>query len=626
MVNLQSRVGGTALLLAAACLGMGRSGRLPERPDGQARRQAFLEAFDRANPLGQPEPDYPMPNVGLRHEHHESQFLDKAGAIFGLVQMGVAPRERLAEANRLLRYQMLGKYRLTNAGQVAGDSGIWMHRSRSLGMRLYLLYSDWLEQDVRSEYERRLEWLAREPFVRKSENIKMTNTSSYFLAHEILGRTGSESYSACREWLLETIGAWARDGLHEWGSPYAAWTLIAVLNLAEFAEDPGVQELALMYVDYALARQLTSSVGPFFCSPGNRRYIFWSVNGFVEPRTRWAQLLFTDSEPAAGQWGDFLDFVLSRYAPLDAHRHLASQQGPYEASYSDHIPAIERTWRAHFHRGQAFGLATHQTTARNQYQLYHGGTHDVVGCYVQSAAGARHHVVPYGHRPVRSPKKKRNLDERYFSYRNLAFVHHGGTTRAVWAGPGRVENVRIRLFAYRAFRSELTTRWAFLTDGTAYVAWAPTRGRPELDPDSTEYADPEAEGYCLRSSHVPGDEGETAVLEAGDAAAYGSFEAFRASVLERNPDPSPDDQGVVCCTAPDGARLEFGPDFVRVDGRLYEPKGNPRVRAPGLNGFTIEIGGEKGGFDFDQGERRGNLTRCAPVYLFGLEEGGGPTP
>ena len=598
----------TTSLLCAFCgvlCGLAATSTFAAETGLSERRVAALKALDAHLATDLETAAYPTPNLSLAQNRDEQSYYDKAGAIFGLVACGAAPEVRLKEANSLLRYAMLGKYVLSNAKQVEGDSGIWMHRSRTLGMRLYALYRDRMAPDIRTEYEKRLNWLARAPYERSSENIKLTNNSSYFLAHEFLGREDTDSYRACEKWLIDYLRNHGTVGTHEWGSSYNSWTYIAVLNLAEFSHNPRVRDLAMMVVDYDLARQLMVSVDAFFCSPAVRRYFFWTVNGYVEPQTKMAQLYFSNDAPDEHIWADF---VLSNYEPLKCHQALFGRRN-YEAWIeNDALSGIDRTWRIHFYRGEHFGLATHESLEPNHYVLPSGGTHDIIGCYIQSDKGASNHVVPYGYNPGRSPKKKRDLTERYFSYKNVAFVQHSGVTKAVWAGGG-FQDVPIRLFYYKDFHCELEKGWAFLSDGVCYVAWAPTIGDPENDTSLTEVSDPNTQGSWVRSTYVPDKTGETAVIEVGDSASYGSYDAFKAAVLSRNARPRLKD-GRVSYIAPDGVTLVWNNEAnVTINDQAWVPKHITLIDAPDMQGNRIAWDDKEVVFDFDAGEIHGDIAR-----------------
>ena len=112
-----------------------------------------------------------------------------------------------------------------------------------------------MDADIRLVYQKRLGYLLQPAWTSKSENIKNTNNTTYFLAHEILGKQNLSSFTSVRNWLITELKRFGKQGATEWGSTYNGWTLSGMLNLAEFAEDAEIQKLAEMAVDYWLARQ-----------------------------------------------------------------------------------------------------------------------------------------------------------------------------------------------------------------------------------------------------------------------------------------------------------------------------------------------------------------------------------
>ncbi len=597
-----------AVTLAPAAASLADGGRAPL----DERRLALLQAADRQLTVADEDTALPRPNLRLREQDREDAHLEKALTIFALMDAGLAGAPRADEANRVLRYS-LARWPATEPAHVLGQyARAWNHRSRSLALRIHCLYADRLDADVAAEFRKRLSYMLTGPFERKSENIKFTNNCAYFLAHERLGATDSDTFAQVRAWLLTSLGDAVARGYHEWGSTYNAWTVGALLNLAEFASDREVRDLATRAVDYFLACQSGFCLKGLYCSPAVRRYLHWPIN-CVEPQTVIAQVLFTgDPTPSDRAW---IEWAASNYRPPAALTSLYSQSVPAEAL----LTTGQHAWRYRCYRGERYAVATAQAPDPRTFVLDTGGTHDVVGCFVQSAAGALNRVVPYGYPPWSGPAKKRNVSECYFGYKNVALVNNGGSTKAVWAG-GIVESVPSRLFFSAGFRRILQGGWAFLTDGTIYVAWAPTIGDPVDDPDSDTFTAPGTIGRWLRSTHTPGPEGETSVLEVGDAASYGSFEQFVEGVVARNRRPRLV-AGRVSYTAPDGTELRFGPGAATVSGRSFAPQALPMCHMPGIEGHTLAMPGGTVVLDFSPGAAAPRLVRATALVTFGAVAG-----
>jgi len=131
--------------------------------------------------------------------------------------------------------------------------------------------SHWLEADIKATYDQRLDWLCTDPFNDKSENIKFTNNSAYFLAHEIRNKTHLPSFGAVKNWLPDAMKSFGRDGAHEWGTNYNSWTASSILNLSEFAQDAQIKKLATMCLDYYFARKSGFNLGGLEASGAVRR-------------------------------------------------------------------------------------------------------------------------------------------------------------------------------------------------------------------------------------------------------------------------------------------------------------------------------------------------------------------
>lgn len=589
----------SSLVLVLAAIGHPTGGRAQVPTPIDQRRLEAARAIDARLRLGPEDPSVATPNRSLTNGGHEYDYQDKAAAIFARIDAGEVPAARAAEANQLLRYSMMGPYAIAGAGQLVGDSGRWMHRSRTLGMRLWLLYGHRMDADLAAEHRRRLEWMLREPYEESSENICSTHNASFLLAHEALGETARPSYRALVAWLQARLQSWRTSGMHEWGSEYAAWTLIAMANVAELSTHAALREQARAFVDHALARQLEQSVGPHFASARVRSYLHWSANGYVPALSAAASLWFGTGPISDRTW---TDFVISNATPLALHRAQQRLAAPGVGAQRDDT-AGGRAWRHHTARGRDYLLSVHQSLDADGYTLPSGGTHDVILAIVQSSASPRGVVIPYPYTPTTPFSKKRNLAHRAFGHGTSAFVLGGGTTHAVWAGGARVTEVPARLFHDVSFRVVLDGGWAFLTDDRVYVGWAPTIGDPELDPDAADFGRPGRDGGWVRSTHRPGSQGELAVLEVGDASTHVDFAAFRAELLRRNPRPR-QSGGAVVYRGRDGALMRIDASGASVDGVAWDPSAHPRAATAFLRDQQLDVGGEVWRADRPEGAHR----------------------
>lgn len=551
----------------------------PETPL-DARRRQLLEVADAFYRLGPEDPALPRPNRTLRGQDDRG-YLEAALAIFARVELGMAPDGQTATANALLRYS-LHKWPATEPPHVLGQyARAWNHRGRSLASRIWGYYRSRLEPDIRDQFVQRWRFMLVEPSPRSSENIKTTGNVAIFLAHEFLAETERPTYAAGRAWLLDQMRLFLDQGLHEWGSTYPCWTIGALLNLVDFSTDAELRELALRCVDQYTVELAAFRQGPYFCAGAVRRYPHWLL-GYLPPQTTILQTLwFGDPEPS---WDAWIEWAVTDWRPLREVERLATLPVPYEAA----LTSGPHNYRHRVWVGQGVSIATQQALGRADFVEPSGGTHDIAGCFIQSARGSRAQVVPFGHWPDRGGSKRRNQTERYFGWQNVAFVQHGGVTRSVWAA-GQTEGAPIRLFYANGFEPVIEGGWAFVSDGTAHVAWCPTIGEPVPETELDDYLGDFGLGRMLRSTHVPGPEGETAVVEVGDRLSHADLAAFRRDILTRAPRPRWAD-GKVAWPARDGTLLEFSDSGVTMNGQAYDPATMPRFTAPGLTGLVDSAG------------------------------------
>lgn len=606
----------TIALVVASCLG--GSAEVPEpRPSRTAldtRRAELIRRMDESYGPAEEDPALPRPNLAFTAEEDDAAgtYLNKSLAVFALVDIGYAPEERLDEANRFLRY-MLHKWPVNGPSDVLGEySSVLNHSGRTAFIRTYALYAHYLEQDVRRAFDQRLGLYCAPPYQRSSENIRMTRNSSQFLAHELAGKTDLDSYAAGKRWLMPTMTSLIRDGPHEWGRFYLEWTMGAVLNLAEFSEDPEVRQLATMVIDHYLALLSGFAVNGNFAA-GSIRSWGWSLSALT-PQANLIHNLFPEHfDMVEGIW-PLSTWVVSNYRPLQVVSLMHGNRKPLETRLTT---GTSRKWRHYAYRSRDVMVASHQAPKNGTFRLPTGGTHDIYGMHIQSSESPRNCVLPFGCIPLAGPSKQRSLMNRYFAYKNVGFAQTGGTTRAVWAGGGEFPGTPLRLFHHFDFEHEILDGWAFLTDGRIYVAWRPARGVPQVDAETSERTTSEAYGgLWLRSSYVPDADGEACVIEVGDAALFGSYRRFKRHVLRRNPHPVGDD-GCIRYRARDGALIEFGQERVTIDGAEFSPDDYPRAEMPGLRDFTLTVGKSTVVFDFENLSTTGDTRRVPAGIRFG---------
>jgi hypothetical protein len=85
------------------------------------RRRVHLQTTDGDFDLKPNDPQYPGPNHPLDPPWHEYHYQEKVLAVFGLVDLGLAPTTRIEEANRILRYELLGEWPATQPSHILGQ-------------------------------------------------------------------------------------------------------------------------------------------------------------------------------------------------------------------------------------------------------------------------------------------------------------------------------------------------------------------------------------------------------------------------------------------------------------------------------------------------------------------------
>ncbi|MHC4674267.1 MAG: PKD domain-containing protein, partial [Planctomycetota bacterium] len=326
---------------------------------------------------------------------------------------------------------------------------------------------------------------------------------------------------------------------------------------------------------------------------------YWTYS-YPEPHTSAIQTLFT--EAPVFEYFTWIEWAASNYLPLTAVEDM------YLNSYQSetYMTLVDR-WHMYSYVMDRVAISTHHTLADNYYGNP-GETHDIGQCMIQSKAGDTNQVQTYAIHPTYS-NKYRSTHDRSFGYHNVAVCNGGGYTRKAWSG-GTLTDVPIRLYYSSGFSVSFDSGWAFLNDGDAYVAWAPTVGSPVYDGELSNF---------LVSDYIPPDTGEASVVEVGDAKSFGSFTDFKNEILTRNPRPRWVSNKVVY-TARDGTVIEFGTNYAKLNGVSVNLNNYPRIDSTlGIvdNTFLLDGGGAIE-FDFNNSQVTGLQDRLAATRYYGF--------
>jgi len=594
-----------------------------------SRKIATIQQYDTWQLLGPEDTRYPTPNLTVIHGTHQTDFQAKAMGIFALVQQGLTPASRLDEANRILRY-VINAWPAYGPGDVIGSYGQgWEHRERCMGVRLYYLYKDYMDADIRQDFENRMGWAIADPHNSGSENHKLTINQLIFLAHEATGQTHLSTFGDIKAWMIDKLRYFGNSGFHEWGSVYNGWTLGAILNLADFAQEQEVKKLAEMVIDHTLGCSAAFQIDGYYNSPAVRQYGFWIIAPFTfdgvaehyydtEIQTDIIHTLFYGAPPIEYR-NDWIEWAVSNYRPP-----AVFEQMYYNSRNSETYMTSDHRWHMYSYIMDRAAIATHHTLVNNYYAGVND-THDIIQCIIQSDAGPTNHLVTHAIEPrtshLLSCAKRRSSSYRSLGYKNVVFVNGGGLSKCVWAGGGGgISGVPIRLFYSKDFTVTLEGGSALLTDGNTYAAWVPTIGNPVHDPESGTFTDPIAHGSWLKSSYMPPDDGdgEAAVVEVGDPESFGTFDDFKNEILTRNSRPLWFD-GKVVYMARDGAILEFGLDYASIDGVPVNVGNYPRVDSTlGIWDNVFYVNDQILMFDFNGSQVYGPQERLPSTRYYGL--------
>ncbi len=550
------------------------------------RRRAALRAIDKYYKLkGQD------PSLGLKppNKNSEQAIYEKALAILGRVQLRDAPLDRVAEANRLLRFAMLGKW----PGVGWDKKGVgWRLGVRSTAIRVYSLYGNRLDEDIKAEYRKRLgKFAAKGVHSEGTENHKMIVNAARLLSRELMGKTTDTGYKSIVDFLIERLRGIGKRGLREWGAGYSKWTIEAILNVFDFSQHKQLRRMARMSLDYILALQSGFTINGAFASGGVRVYPF-DVNNVYRVQSLWSWILF-DNQPRFGYIGHqtAAEWAASSYSPLRRVKKLYEIDGP--------LPLISRMktgkkYDYYLFRSKDVSICSNLSPKVGHFG---GPFHDALGVYVQSSASLVSHVVAVGYSPTttdRLERDKTNGWRRYMGNWNVVIYNEGGVIPA--GAPEADKKVPPRLLLTKDFSGEIKGGWAFVKSGASYVAWAPTSGKPQVDELGSSYPNHGSAKWLKATAASPA--GVICVLEVGDAAMFGSFDSFKTEILSRNPRPRKTD-GTFSYKCRNGETMQFGGDFFKVDGVRFDPGSYPRAELPGVRGRSITHGGPTITFDFD---------------------------
>jgi hypothetical protein len=167
-----------------------------------------------------------------------------------------------------------------------------------------------------------------------TENQRMISMARSLVSQVVAGTPDSPTAKGWGSYAEAFLQAHDRDGWYEAESPgYIALSITGLLQLADFAPQPAVRELARRQLDVLFATWAQEQVGGYPAGPKVRTSSVWSLSRQSSPWQSWAWLAAGIGDPAGINFADRAELPVSRYQiPEGTARLLADRrrQPPYE--------------------------------------------------------------------------------------------------------------------------------------------------------------------------------------------------------------------------------------------------------------------------------------------------------
>jgi hypothetical protein len=167
-----------------------------------------------------------------------------------------------------------------------------------------------------------------------TENQRMISMARSLVAQVVAGTPDSPTAKGWGVYAESFLQAHDRDGWYEAESPgYLALSITGLLQLADFAPQPTVRDLARRQLDVLFTTWAQEQVGGYPAGPKVRASGVWSLSRQSSPWQSWAWLAAGIGDPAEINFADRAEMPVSRYQiPGGAVRLLTERrkQPPYE--------------------------------------------------------------------------------------------------------------------------------------------------------------------------------------------------------------------------------------------------------------------------------------------------------
>jgi hypothetical protein len=180
---------------------------------------------------------------------------------------------------------------------------------------------------------------------KETENQRLVRTARSLVALVVAGTPEAPAARAWSAYAAAFLAAHDRDGWYEQESPgYLAFSIASLLQLADYAPQAPVRDLATRQLNVLFAAWAQEQVGGFPAGAKSRTYVHWALGEKNTPWVAWAWLAGGRSREDRVFFLDAVPLAVSAYRiPLPIRRLLARrrQEPPYEirARRSIDLPA-----------------------------------------------------------------------------------------------------------------------------------------------------------------------------------------------------------------------------------------------------------------------------------------------
>jgi hypothetical protein len=457
--------------------------------------------------------------------------------------------------------------------------------------RLVLQYPDLLPPDVLARVRTAVSNAAPPPGEAQTaapwtfadtENQRMITMARSLVSQVVAGTPDSPTAKGWGDYAAAFLQAHDRDGWYEAESPgYLALSLTGLLQLADFAPQPAVRDLARRQLDVLLATWAQSQVGGYPAGPKVRTSAVWSLSRQSSPWQSWAWLAAGLGDPAEINFADRAELPVSRYQiPEGVVRLLTERrnQPPYEVRARRTIANSKR-------RPYDAALYTYATpdyilgvsqSVSNLALRVSGGQEIVASLLAESPAFAPVYLWSRTRTPASDDADQLNTTDQAVANKNVVLARldtpGAGIGHAFLAPPWS--------------RPEVTGDVAVSRCGDAYIALVTEGGwdvAPAIDRFPGYYGVGNKRRKDLAGSWavVPRRQPASVALVAGRRAEEGDFEVWKKKAATARLAVG---DGQIRFTGSDGQRFDFLPGRqAKLAGKALEPTAYPRMEAPFLS-------------------------------------------